>query len=236
MIRFICSFVVDDFLINSSGSMDALAVLESARFRWLGREHHSNTASPPAAGVAQSNRSGVSMHSRDRSSNSSPYLFSGSITVSDAVPIVRRAVRAGILNDLGSGSHVDLCVISCDNVVRRWREQLLSSWEKDKAHEREGVSSVNRDGGSGGNGGMAGVAESISARILPSSMNQNGDNNTMEGNQKHEQCNIARVHGVLGRKVFSRRRLMKFLQGDEVKELQMHSIIENDLSMEVEVL
>jgi 20S proteasome subunit beta 2 len=34
----------------------------------------------------------------------------------DAKAMVRQAIRAGIFNDLGSGSNVDLCVITKDHV------------------------------------------------------------------------------------------------------------------------
>ena len=35
------------------------------------------------------------------------------------------------MNDLGSGSHVDLLVIQ-KNKVRGWRERLISTWDQDK--------------------------------------------------------------------------------------------------------
>ena len=43
------------------------------------------------------------------------------INVDDAINAVRMAVRAGIINDLGSGSDVDICVIQKTG-IRRWRE------------------------------------------------------------------------------------------------------------------
>lgn len=44
-----------------------------------------------------------------------------SISVASGIEIVRKAILAGIVNDLGSGSHVDLCVIR-RNSVNQWRE------------------------------------------------------------------------------------------------------------------
>ena len=41
-----------------------------------------------------------------------------------AVAAVRAAVRAGILNDLGSGSHVDICCIDRRAGFVLWREPL----------------------------------------------------------------------------------------------------------------
>jgi hypothetical protein len=58
------------------------------------------------------------------------------INTDEAIASVRKAVQAGILNDLGSGSHVDLLVIQKDK-VRGWREKLVSSWEKDKEIESQ---------------------------------------------------------------------------------------------------
>lgn len=49
------------------------------------------------------------------------------LSESEAVATVRAAVRAGILNDLGSGSHVDICVIDRAQGTRQWRERLKVS-------------------------------------------------------------------------------------------------------------
>lgn len=40
------------------------------------------------------------------------------INISQAIEIVKRAVKAGILNDLGSGSFIDICVISKEGTIR----------------------------------------------------------------------------------------------------------------------
>lgn len=47
------------------------------------------------------------------------------MSIEEATNVVRKAVQAGILNDLGSGSHVDLCCIEGQHgKVRQWREEL----------------------------------------------------------------------------------------------------------------
>lgn len=53
------------------------------------------------------------------------------ISCKEGIDFVRKAVRSGILNDLGSGSHVDICVIMNEK-VDEWREQLISSWDDDR--------------------------------------------------------------------------------------------------------
>jgi 20S proteasome subunit beta 2 len=42
--------------------------------------------------------------------------FRANMTEEEAKKMVHQAIRAGIFNDLGSGSNVDLCVITKDNV------------------------------------------------------------------------------------------------------------------------
>ena len=48
-----------------------------------------------------------------------------------ALPIIRKAVQSGIKNDLGSGSHVDICIITSTQ-VDRWRERLVSQFENNR--------------------------------------------------------------------------------------------------------
>lgn len=75
-------------------SSEALAVLEMYRREWSG-----GVAGREAAGCEPTDREG-------------------------AVAAVRAAVRAGILNDLGSGSHVDICCIDRRTGVSLWRERM----------------------------------------------------------------------------------------------------------------
>lgn len=91
-----------------SGCTDALAVLENARQTWHRRNYSAEN------------------------SLAEPHIES--ISVEEAIPAVRRAVQAGILNDLGSGSHVDLCVITAKG-TRTWRETQVSSWDRDRLQQ-----------------------------------------------------------------------------------------------------
>jgi len=92
------------FAALGSGSTDAIAILETHREIW-------------------NNRTELISNRNDK--------YMENINTDEAVASVRKAVQAGILNDLGSGSHVDLLVIQ-KNKVRGWREKLISSWDKDK--------------------------------------------------------------------------------------------------------
>jgi len=96
------------FCALGSGSVDAISVLEAARSKW---------------GKTQSTRSVDGIEGADRSIEN--------INVEDAIDAVRQAVRAGILNDLGSGSHVDLCVIKREGVTR-WRERLVFGFDQEE--------------------------------------------------------------------------------------------------------
>ena len=95
------------FTALGSGSTDAIAILETHREMW-------------------NNRTELISNRNDK--------FMENINTEDAVASVRKAVQAGIINDLGSGSHVDLLVIQ-KNKVRGWRERLISSWDKEKEIE-----------------------------------------------------------------------------------------------------
>jgi len=92
------------FAALGSGSTDAIAILETHREIW-------------------NNKSEI-IKNRNKS-------YMENIKTDEAVISVRKAVQAGILNDLGSGSHVDLLIIQ-KNKVRGWRERLISSWDQDK--------------------------------------------------------------------------------------------------------
>jgi 20S proteasome subunit beta 2 len=81
-----------------SGSMDALSVLEKA-FRNITCDNNI-------------------ISYLDQNNN----CFINTTINDNVIDIVRRAVLAGIMNDLGSGSHVDICVIRGNHNVSRWRE------------------------------------------------------------------------------------------------------------------
>jgi 20S proteasome subunit beta 2 len=94
-----------NFAALGSGSIDAIAVLEACRREWRRNSIESGA-------IHQENNK----------------RYTEEIEIESAIDAVRRAVQAGILNDLGSGSHVDLCVIQNGN-VRIWREHSESSWD-----------------------------------------------------------------------------------------------------------
>lgn len=93
------------FTALGSGSIDALSVLETARLQW--QQSSVTTVSGSVTSAAASNPTDG---------------FTENVTVEEAIAIVRAAVRAGISNDLGSGSHVDLCVMQPLRPTRLWRE------------------------------------------------------------------------------------------------------------------
>ena len=105
-------YIIDDsgvpqranFAALGSGSTDAIAILENSRREWQQR----------SKSHLESDHSGLQrIISKDR--------FVEDIDIGTAVTAVRRAVQAGITNDLGSGSHIDICVIQ-GSEVRQWRE------------------------------------------------------------------------------------------------------------------
>lgn len=99
------------FSALGSGSTDAIAVLED----FLHQHQHQQRSLDHTHddGVRD-----VRAREEDRGHLSDHYC---AVTVEQAVAAVRRAVLAGITNDLGSGSFVDFCVIERGG-VRRWRE------------------------------------------------------------------------------------------------------------------
>lgn len=100
--------------------MDDLACPQQVMFAALG------SGSTSALAVLESANAGMKWSVGSKS------LFQSNLHVEEAVDLVRKAVQAGILNDLGSGSHVDLCVIQ-QGQVKRWRENMVSSWEQEHA-------------------------------------------------------------------------------------------------------
>jgi hypothetical protein len=60
-------------------------------------------------------------------------LFRQDISVEEGIVAVRQAVRAGIMGDLGSGSHVDMCVIT-ESGVNSWRETMESRWDSESSN------------------------------------------------------------------------------------------------------
>eukprot|EP01038_Epipyxis_sp_PR26KG_P004393 gene4393-6213_t len=164
-----------------SGSADALAVLESERHKWS-----------------------------DGQSNPIDKSFQENIAVSNGIDVVRKAVRAGILNDLGSGSYIDLCVITKDKVTK-WRELVV---KEDKLfHNDNDWSSL------GSNETNNHELDSLQA------IYNNSDNN-----------NNSFDLSSLGTKVFCKSRLGRtIVNGKIVEKLQTKPVI-HDLSQNIEFL
>jgi 20S proteasome subunit beta 2 len=96
------------FSALGSGSTDAIAVLED----FLHHHHHHETSTPT---VSQETSS------EDDEEGPRQSACCANVSIEEAISVVRRAVTAGITNDLGSGSFIDFCVIE-PSVVRKWRE------------------------------------------------------------------------------------------------------------------
>lgn len=104
------------FAALGSGSVDAISVLELAHQKWCNAE----------ASVKEGNDSDEDRitNTKQRGGNGDhPLGFQENVTVENAIDSIRRAVQAGILNDMGSGSHIDYCIIK-KTEVKRWREKL----------------------------------------------------------------------------------------------------------------
>ena len=144
MIRIPLLLTQVSFAALGSGATNAVAVIESARFRW---------------GPADDTLSDDGMGSWDREA----------VTVEEALPVVREAVQAGILNDLGSGSHVDLVIIQ-RGAVRRWRERLVQRGggtrpgTGDPEGEKEGGEKLG-GGGAAGTSGLGELAISFTRKV-----------------------------------------------------------------------
>ena len=94
-----------NFAALGSGSADAIALLENSKRQWQRVAPPSTTSIEVGKGLADSR-------------------FTEDIDVIKAVDAVREAVRAGIMNDLGSGGHIDFCVIQKSDVLQ-WREAVI---------------------------------------------------------------------------------------------------------------
>ena len=101
-----------------SGALDAIAVIE----QMVGQMHNSLLAAADASGDGGGGKD-------DGARNGQQSRYHLDIGVEEATNIARKAVQAGILNDLGSGSHVDLCVIK-HSEVERWRELHRTAHER----------------------------------------------------------------------------------------------------------
>lgn len=87
-----------------SGRIDALSSLEVYRKKW----------GPPI---------------EQATSGAETNTLVENVSVEEAVRVIREAVKSGVMNDLGSGSSIDICVIERDGKVRKWREDAQSGRE-----------------------------------------------------------------------------------------------------------
>jgi len=59
--------------------------------------------------------------------------YKDDMSLADAVELVTRAIRSGVYNDLGSGSNIDICVITKDGVDYKRNYQYL----QEKTYQRQ---------------------------------------------------------------------------------------------------
>lgn len=103
-----------------SGSLDAIAVIEAELQQYRHRNNNNN----------------------NKDKNNDYYL-----SLDEGIHIAREAVKAGIMNDMGSGSNIDFCVIQKES-VEQWRElskynnQKSSSIDDGKEGPRERAKSI----------------------------------------------------------------------------------------------
>lgn len=117
--------------------------------------------------------------------NNNHNVYKEQINVIDAIPIIRRAVQAGILNDLGSGSHVDFCVVTY-NYTKQWREYLLSTWDDNRLNKSTIIMNYNDDKENlrNGMGGYERVSSNDGSSNSSDSSDDDGGNNNSDGNNR----------------------------------------------------
>ena len=59
------------------------------------------------------------------------------MTADEAVALVTEAIRSGVLNDLGSGSNIDICVITKEGVDYRRNAEFLQAKTYERQHPKE---------------------------------------------------------------------------------------------------
>jgi len=64
--------------------------------------------------------------------------YKDNMTREEGIDLVTRAIRAGVYNDLGSGSNVDVCVITKDNVEYIRNHEYL----QDKTYRRQHAKTI----------------------------------------------------------------------------------------------
>ena len=59
------------------------------------------------------------------------------MTADEAVALVTEAIRSGVMNDLGSGSNIDICVITKEGVDYRRNAEFLQAKTYERKHPKE---------------------------------------------------------------------------------------------------
>jgi 20S proteasome subunit beta 2 len=137
----VCSFL-QDRLLKAQGQLGVNLILgcvdgKRAHLRAF-HEHGSMDVDLPFAALGSGGLAAMSIMERDYQAN---------LTVPEAIELVQSAIVAGIQNDLGSGSQVDLCVIAPDGSSRMQRcvvpPQILQDLLEDQDLDVDFVSSPN---------------------------------------------------------------------------------------------
>jgi 20S proteasome alpha/beta subunit len=196
-----------------SGSTDAMAVLEQEKRMWGSRRA---AMSPGQAGATT--EGGVDHNVNSPVVSDSQYYISD-LTLEEAVGIVRKAVRAGILNDLGSGSHVDLCVLEAGSgAVRRWREELVTSWDSERLPPPPPLP----------------LRELVAAEAGTHSRGSMGGDG--EGEMHLSDAQSSSGGGSLGRVVFSKVRPIRRIVDGRVQEVSGSGMMDHSLADNIELL
>lgn len=257
------------FSALGSGATDALAVLESER-RLYRIKNNRNKVSKDDIGNSQASSDANKEICGESSCDFDveQAVQEGhceDITVEEAVNIVRKAVRSGILNDLGSGSHVDLCVISFDGGVvtgsnmgslgncnvRQWREEAVSNWDADRI-SRSFTSDPTTSSSSSANiaeptcgaadsnscAGNFASADAKAAAVVHVEDNISKENlpEAFQGNSAPDRNNSTSDASSLGRRIFSRVRSVKRLIGSKVVEINDTVPVDEVVALNVELL
>mmetsp|Transcript_6867 Transcript_6867/g.11440 ORF Transcript_6867/g.11440 Transcript_6867/m.11440 type:complete len:398 (+) Transcript_6867:20-1213(+) len=191
------------FAALGSGSTDALAVLETMRQTWASKSRNASD----------------NIHEQGFTKDNDRNIEHA--TMDQAVHAVRKAIQAGILNDMGSGSHVDLCVITPD-LVQTWRESLVSTWDADRLPLHSGSSST------------IAAAANASANAVASTAGADGVSSS--SSSLIDSVKDATPHASLGRIVYSKRRLIKRLKAGEVQQVEESRSLPNMLSNNIHLI
>ena len=213
-------YIIDDnkvpqrvnFAALGSGSTDAIAMLEAAKVNWRRKLQLKSSL------INQSDQQDISDINR----------FAEDIDIETAIKSVRQAVHAGIMNDLGSGRHIDICVIQKGG-VRQWRESLPSEWEDLKQQSNQDkVNNIKlkkiglfNDGSSvsrmlsDGDDVTEKSSETVSTDISPDNFFPSQSDLLLDGKGPTEKIKSVRN---LGEMIFSRSKLSNFLKKDPTNE------------------